>query len=90
MELVRAKGMYSFYEDGHQECCRVRKVGGRRSAEGGAGVVSCGREGGSPRGVVLGRTRSAQQQQGWLQWLCTATAAATADWLHALGLAPAS
>jgi 3'-phosphoadenosine 5'-phosphosulfate sulfotransferase (PAPS reductase)/FAD synthetase len=26
MELVRTKGMYSFYEDGHQECCRVRKV----------------------------------------------------------------
>ena len=27
MDLVRAKGMFSFYEDGHQECCRVRKVG---------------------------------------------------------------
>lgn len=26
MDLVREKGMYSFYEDGHQECCRVRKV----------------------------------------------------------------
>eukprot|EP00891_Asterochloris_glomerata_P000917 jgi/Astpho2/917/e_gw1.00016.86.1_t len=26
MDLVRTKGMYSFYEDGHQECCRVRKV----------------------------------------------------------------
>ena len=26
MELVREKGMFSFYEDGHQECCRVRKV----------------------------------------------------------------
>jgi adenylyl-sulfate reductase (glutathione) len=26
MELVRAKGMFSFYEDGHQECCRARKV----------------------------------------------------------------
>ena len=25
-DLVRAKGMFSFYEDGHQECCRVRKV----------------------------------------------------------------
>ncbi|KAL3678646.1 hypothetical protein R1sor_021602 [Riccia sorocarpa] len=24
--LVRAKGLFSFYEDGHQECCRVRKV----------------------------------------------------------------
>jgi hypothetical protein len=26
MDLVREKGMFSFYEDGHQECCRVRKV----------------------------------------------------------------
>lgn len=26
MDFVRAKGMFSFYEDGHQECCRVRKV----------------------------------------------------------------
>lgn len=26
MELVRAKGLFSFYEDGHSECCRVRKV----------------------------------------------------------------
>eukprot|EP00892_Ulva_mutabilis_P006785 jgi/Ulvmu1/4479/UM002_0204.1 len=26
IDLVREKGMYSFYEDGHQECCRVRKV----------------------------------------------------------------
>ena len=26
MDLVRQKGMFSFYEDGHQECCRVRKV----------------------------------------------------------------
>ena len=25
-DLVREKGMFSFYEDGHQECCRVRKV----------------------------------------------------------------
>ncbi|KAG0578596.1 hypothetical protein KC19_4G035900 [Ceratodon purpureus] len=25
-ELVRTKGLFSFYEDGHQECCRVRKV----------------------------------------------------------------
>lgn len=24
--LVRAKGLYSFYEDGHGECCGVRKV----------------------------------------------------------------
>ena len=26
MDLVREKGMFSFYDDGHQECCRVRKV----------------------------------------------------------------
>lgn len=24
--LVKAKGLFSFYEDGHQECCSVRKV----------------------------------------------------------------
>ncbi|KAE8670177.1 5'-adenylylsulfate reductase 3 [Hibiscus syriacus] len=24
--LVRSKGLFSFYVDGHQECCRVRKV----------------------------------------------------------------
>lgn len=24
--LVRSKGLFSFYEDGHQECCRIRKV----------------------------------------------------------------
>ncbi|KAA8490480.1 5'-adenylylsulfate reductase 2, chloroplastic [Porphyridium purpureum] len=24
--LVNEKGLFSFYEDGHQECCRVRKV----------------------------------------------------------------
>ncbi|KAK7332331.1 hypothetical protein VNO80_29081 [Phaseolus coccineus] len=24
--LVRTKGLFSFYEDGHQECCSVRKV----------------------------------------------------------------
>lgn len=24
--LVRSKGLFSFYQDGHQECCRVRKV----------------------------------------------------------------
>ena len=28
MDLVREKGLFSFYEDGHGECCRVRKVGG--------------------------------------------------------------
>jgi hypothetical protein len=26
MDLVREKGMFSFYEDGHGECCRIRKV----------------------------------------------------------------
>ena len=26
MDFVREKGMFSFYEDGHGECCRVRKV----------------------------------------------------------------
>ena len=26
MDLVREKGLFSFYEDGHGECCRVRKV----------------------------------------------------------------
>jgi phosphoadenosine phosphosulfate reductase len=25
-ELVRAKGLYSFYKDGHKECCSIRKV----------------------------------------------------------------
>lgn len=25
-ELVRAKGLYSFYRDGHKECCGIRKV----------------------------------------------------------------
>lgn len=24
--LVRDKGLFSFYQDGHQECCRIRKV----------------------------------------------------------------
>lgn len=24
--LVRSKGLFSFYEDGHQECCSIRKV----------------------------------------------------------------
>jgi phosphoadenosine phosphosulfate reductase len=26
-DLVRKKGLFSFYEDGHSECCGVRKVG---------------------------------------------------------------
>ena len=25
-ELVRSKGLYSFYRDGHEECCTIRKV----------------------------------------------------------------
>lgn len=25
-ELVRTKGLYSFYKDGHKECCGIRKV----------------------------------------------------------------
>jgi adenylyl-sulfate reductase (glutathione) len=25
--LVRKKGLFSFYDDGHQECCGIRKVG---------------------------------------------------------------
>ncbi|KAM3109736.1 phosphoadenylyl-sulfate reductase [Phormidesmis sp. 146-33] len=25
-EMVSAKGLFSFYEDGHQECCGIRKV----------------------------------------------------------------
>ena len=44
MELVRTKGMFSFYEDGHQECCRVRKVcskgGGRVEGDEGGGLVA--------------------------------------------------
>ncbi len=24
--LIKQKGLFSFYEDGHQECCRIRKV----------------------------------------------------------------
>jgi phosphoadenosine phosphosulfate reductase len=26
-KLVREKGLFSFYDDGHQECCSIRKVG---------------------------------------------------------------
>lgn len=25
-DLVRAKGLFSFYTDGHNECCKIRKV----------------------------------------------------------------
>jgi adenylyl-sulfate reductase (glutathione) len=31
-DLVRSKGLFSFYEDSHQECCRVRKVRPLRKA----------------------------------------------------------
>ncbi len=31
-DLVRRKGLFSFYEDGHQECCGVRKVAPLRRA----------------------------------------------------------
>lgn len=31
-QLVRSKGLFSFYEDGHQECCRIRKVRPLRKA----------------------------------------------------------
>ncbi len=30
--LVAAKGLFSFYEDGHKECCQIRKVGPLRRA----------------------------------------------------------
>ncbi|KAH9298424.1 hypothetical protein KI387_030106 [Taxus chinensis] len=30
--LVRSKGLFSFYEDGHQECCQIRKVKPLRKA----------------------------------------------------------
>jgi phosphoadenosine phosphosulfate reductase len=26
-EFVKRKGLFSFYEDGHEECCKIRKVG---------------------------------------------------------------
>jgi phosphoadenosine phosphosulfate reductase len=31
-EFVRAKGLFSFYEDGHKECCAIRKVAPLRRA----------------------------------------------------------
>jgi phosphoadenosine phosphosulfate reductase len=31
-EFVRRKGLFSFYEDGHKECCAIRKVGPLRRA----------------------------------------------------------
>lgn len=32
--LVRNKGLFSFYEDGHQECCSIRKARPLRPEEG--------------------------------------------------------
>ena len=34
-DLVRAKGLFSFYQDGHQECCEIRKVAPLRRQLGG-------------------------------------------------------
>jgi len=31
-DFVRRKGLFSFYEDGHKECCAIRKVGPLRRA----------------------------------------------------------
>lgn len=36
--LVRKKGLFSFYEDGHSECCAVRKVGPLRRHLAGLGA----------------------------------------------------
>ena len=30
MDLVRTKGLFSFYTDGHNECCKIRKVRAQR------------------------------------------------------------
>lgn len=40
--LVRAKGLYSFLEDGHTECCGVRKVDPLRRVLAGAGAWMTG------------------------------------------------
>ncbi|KFK30975.1 hypothetical protein AALP_AA6G052100 [Arabis alpina] len=47
--LVRSKGLFSFYEDGHQECCRVRKVRPlRRALKGLKGWITGQRKDQSP------------------------------------------
>ncbi|XP_077253916.1 5'-adenylylsulfate reductase 3, chloroplastic-like [Tasmannia lanceolata] len=47
--LVRSKGLFSFYEDGHQECCRVRKVRPlRRALKGLRGWITGQRKDQSP------------------------------------------
>lgn len=41
IDLVREKGMYSFYEDGHQECCRCFPVFSAFLMQSEAGVIGC-------------------------------------------------
>ena len=51
--LVTAKGLFSFYEDGHKECCQIRKVEPlRRALEGRAAWITGQRRDQSP-GVEL-------------------------------------
>ncbi len=52
--MVRAKGLFSFYQDGHQECCGVRKVEPlRRQLSGLKGWITGQRRDQSPtRGAV--------------------------------------
>ncbi|PZC43187.1 MAG: phosphoadenosine phosphosulfate reductase [Chloroflexi bacterium] len=40
--LVREKGLFSFYADGHEECCRIRKVEPLRRMLAGAGAYITG------------------------------------------------
>ena len=47
--LVRAKGTLSFYEDGHQDCCRVRKVGEKEHQ---GLVLLAGRQAGRQAGML--------------------------------------
>ena len=53
--LVREKGLFSFYEDGHEECCAIRKVEPlRRALDGTSAYVTGQRQDQSPamRGQV--------------------------------------
>lgn len=51
MDLVREKGLFSFYEDGHGECCRIRKVSRVHGRGGGGGRAgACAGGGGRVRG----------------------------------------
>ena len=53
--LVNEKGMFSFYEDGHKECCGVRKVKPLRAKLGDAhGVGDGATEGSKPRDAKRG------------------------------------